>query len=370
MDVNKSSQQAIKEGNLRLLFRLIHKGEAASRADLKKLTGLSATTVSTLVDELIANGLVLDAGVKETKTSGRKAVAVKVNPEGGYFLGVDVNKTSVVADVYRLDFSLEKHTEIQVESGNNFATKIMNAISRATREYRILGITIGLPGVIDPESNRLVSSTVLPAEDAENIYDILADALPDIKVNLKNNSGLIALAEREFGGYIDINNLISIDINDGVGAGILTDGEIYSGSGMAGEFGHLTVDYKGERCSCGSYGCLELYASIPAILKSTKTSSIKELNAQLALGESRDKICEIAKVLAFGINNIVNLLNPEVIVIGGEIKKIGDYFINPLKEITKEIALIKDTKIEFSTLEGNSVTLGGAKFSFDEIFSK
>lgn len=370
MDANKSSQQVIKEGNLRLLFRLLHKGEAASRADLKKLTGLSATTVSTLVDELIANGLVLDAGVKETKTSGRKAVAVKVNPLGGFFLGVDVSKTAIVADVYRLDFSIEKHTEIPVESGDSFATKIMNAISRATREYRIFGITIGLPGVIDPESNRLISSTVLPAEDAKDIYDILHNALPDITVNLKNNSGLIALAEQEFGGYMDINNLVSIDINEGVGAGILVDGSIYSGSGMAGEFGHLSVDYKGERCNCGSYGCLELYASIPAILKNTGTNSIKELSAYLALGEGKDKIYDVAKVLAFGINNIVNLLNPEVIVIGGEIKKLGDSFLTPLKEITKEIALIKDTKIEFSTLEGNGVTLGGAKYSFDEIFGK
>jgi len=370
MDANKSSQQVIKEGNLRLLFRLLHKGEAASRAELKKLTGLSATTVSTLVDELIANGLVIDAGVKETKTSGRKAVAVKINPTGGYFLGVDVGKASIIADVYRLDFSLEKHTEIPVESGESFATKIMNAISLATRNHKILGITIGLPGVIDPETNRLVSSTVLPAEDARDIYDILSDALPGIKVNIKNNSGLIALAEREFGGYSDIKNLISIDINDGVGAGILTDGEIYSGSGMAGEFGHLSVDYRGERCSCGSYGCLELYASIPAILKNTGTNSIKELNAYIALGEGKDKIYNIAKVLAFGINNIVNLLNPEVIVIGGEIKKLGENFLTPLKEITKEIALIKDTKIEFSTLEGNGVTLGGAKYSFDEIFGK
>ena len=370
MDVNKSSQQIIKENNIRLLFRLLHGGRAASRADLKKITGLSATTVSTLVEELIENGLVLEGGIKETKTSGRKAVAIKINPDGGYFLGLDIRKNRFIADIYCLDFSLLQHMEIPVGRGENFATKIMNVISRTVREKKILGISIGIPGVIDPETNRIISSTVLPVGDVNSIYEILSDSLPNIRVHLKNNSGLIALAEREFGGYSRINNLISIDIDDGVGAGILTDGVIYSGNGMAGEFGHVTVDYRGEKCTCGNYGCLELYASIPAILKKTGMASIDDLRLNVKCKDISEKISEIAKILAFGINNIVNLLNPEIIVICGEIKKLGDDFLLPLKGITQGIALIKDTKIEFSNLEGNAVTLGGAKYSFDELFGK
>ncbi len=372
MDANKSSQQVIKEANIRMIFRLIHKNESISRADLKKMTGLSATTVSTLVEELANAGLVAEAGIKETKTSGRKAVALKICSDGGYFVGLDVQKNNVVADVYGLDFSHKEHIEVSVSAGESFGTKIMNTISRATRGRKILGITIGLPGVIDPVTNTLISSTVLPAEDAKDIYGILKDALGGINVCLKNNSGLIALAEREFGGYIDTNNLISIDINDGVGAGILIDGAIYSGSGMAGEFGHLTVDYNGERCKCGNFGCLELYASIPAIQEKTKTKSLPELVKKLSAGDKGclETVKNVSRALAFGINNIVNLLNPELIIIGGAIKSLGEYFLDPLKEVTNQIALIKDTKIEFSKINGNPVTLGGAKYSFDEVFGK
>ncbi len=366
----KASQQQIKEANLRLVFRLIHKHGSISRADIKKITGLSATTVSSLAEELISEGLISECGIKDSHTSGRKAVLLEVNPEGGYFLGLDVQKSRIVADAFALNFTSAFHIDVPVVSGQQLDMGIMHAIGAASRGRRLLGITIGLPGVIDTKSNTLLSSTVLHAETAKDIYQTVREAMPEVNVYLKNNSGLIAYAEKEFGTHGSASNLISVDIDDGVGAGILIDGAIYDGGGMAGEFGHTTVDYRGERCQCGSFGCLELIASIPAILKKTECFSITQLREKLDNGDENalSSVDDIAKALAFGINNIVNLIDPELVVIGGPVCALGSHLLEPVKKYFNDISLIKDKPIEYSVLEGNAVTIGGARFSFDAMF--
>ena len=371
-EINKSSQQIIKESNMMLVFRLIHENECISRADIKKITGLSATTVSSLVEELMGEGFVVECGMKETGTSGRKSIMLKVNSDGGYFIGLDIQKNAISAALCGLDFSIKETADISLTKGETLGLGIMRAISRLGRSRKILGVTIGIPGIIDPKTNTLISSTVLAAEDAKDMYPILKEAMPDAHIFVKNNSGLVALCEREFGGYEEINNLISIDIDDGVGAGILIDGSIYDGSGFAGEFGHTSVDFKGRRCSCGNYGCLELYASVPAILEKTNTSSLKALRAKLDEKDEKaaNALLDIAKALSVGINNIVNFLDPELVVIGGSVKVLGDAFSDMIKKHFEEIALVKDVQIVFSTISVNPVILGGARYAFDMLFGR
>ena len=366
----KASQQLIKESNIRLVFRLIHQNGTISRADIKKITNLSATTVSALVEELMEEGLVVECGMKESGVSGRKAVLLKASPEGGCFVGIDVQKGQIFADTYSLDLKPIFHVSVPVEQGENLPMRIMHAIGATCHGRRILGVTIGLPGVIDAKNNKLLSSTVLAIEDAEDIYDILKEALPDANLYLKNNSGLIAYAEKEFGAHTEVNNLVSIDINDGVGAGIIIDGAIYDGSGMAGEFGHISINYLGKRCKCGNYGCLEMIASLPAILEKTECKSVDSIRDALDNGEASvmAAVDDVAKALAFGINNIVNLMDPEQIVIVGPLRTLGKHLLNPLKAYYKEIALIKEKSISYSVLDGNLVTRGGARYAFNEMF--
>lgn len=369
-EINKSSQQLIKESNMRLVFRLIHSHGTISRADIKKITGLSATTVSSLVEELMADGLVVECGIKETNTSGRKAVMLKVNSQDGFFVGIDVSKSCINGALCGLDFSVKQTVEVPVSKGETLVLGILRAIGRLARGKRIFGITIGIPGVIDPKSNTLISSTVLAAEDAKDIYLILRETMPDVSIFIKNNSGLVALCEREFDGYEHIDNLVSVDIDDGVGAGILIGGNIYDGSGLAGEFGHMSVDLNGRRCSCGSYGCLELYASIPAMLASTGADSVEDLRAKLDDNDAAatSVIDKVARVLAFGINNIVNLLDPEVIVIGGAVRKLGVAFLDRVRSDFEELSLISDKIIVYSQIDGNPVVLGGVRYAFDMLF--
>lgn len=372
LEINKSSQQIIKESNMRMVFGLIHKYEVISRADIKKMTSLSATTVSSLVEELINEGFVLECGMKETNTSGRKAIMLKVNSDGGYFIGLDVRKNNVFAQLCGLDFSVKETVDVPIGKDDFSALGILQAVGRLGRGKRILGITIGIPGVIDPKTNTVISSTVLATEDIKDIYMLLKEAMKDVNIYIKNNSGLVALCEREFGEYDEINNLITVDIDDGVGAGVLIDGVIYDGSGFAGEFGHISIDLNGERCTCGNYGCLELYASIPRILERTNTLSIEELCEKLENNDAEaiKGLEEVSRALAFGINNIVNLLDPELIVIGGSASLIGERFLRMIRDYFSEISLIKNTNIVLSKLTVNPVAMGGVRYAFDMIFGQ
>ena len=371
-EINKSSQQNIKESNMRMVFGLIHKNEIISRADIKKITSLSATTVSSLVEELMQEGFVVECGMKQTSKSGRKAVMLRINSDGGFFLGMDVRKNAVIANLCGLDFEVKESIKLPIEEGQAMVMVMLHAIGRLTRGRKILGITIGIPGVIDPKTNSVISSTILDEDDANDMYLLLKQAMPNVNIYIKNNSGLVALCEKEFGCHNEINNLVSVDIDDGVGAGVLIDGAIYDGNGFAGEFGHMSVDFNGSRCSCGNYGCLELYASIPRILDRTKTNSLEELRNKI---DDKDKkvlsdLQLICRAIAFGINNIVNLIDPELIVIGGSAPLLGETFLDMIREYFEQISLIKNKNIVFSNLTVNPVALGAVRYAFNMTFGQ
>ncbi|MGN1058942.1 MAG: ROK family protein, partial [Clostridia bacterium] len=241
----KSSQQMIKDANLKLIFSLIGEYEPISRADLKKMTGLSATTVSTLCEELLLKKLIVEIGMKESATSGRKAILLSINPNGGYFCGVEIGQ-SLCLDVYDLNFRRIAGEKRPVSDWKQLAACIASVLKKLAPDLKqhgaMLGLTVGVPASIDTENNRILSSTVLEQLDPEeDVIGELQKTFPEIPILLCNDSSLIAYAEKEFGNHA--RNLVSIDISEGVGSGIVIDGGIYAGSGgMAGEFGHVSVD--------------------------------------------------------------------------------------------------------------------------------
>ena len=187
-------------------------------------------------------------------------------------------------------------------------------------------------------------------------------------------------AEKEFGAGVGVLNLVSIEISDGVGAGIVLDGDIYTSlNGVSGEFGHVSVDYKGPKCKCGNFGCLEMYVSVPAIIKKTEESLGRNLQGINELKELLDKdnteaknvVDEAAKTLAFGINNLVNIIDPEVVVIYGKLSRLGDYILSPLLKYSESLSLSPvATEIKYSLLDDDAVTRGGAKYAFDKFFTR
>lgn len=376
----KSGQQSIKEANLKLVFGLICREEALSRADIKKITKLSAATVSSLVEELIDLGLITEVGTKEVATSGRKAILLNVNPEGGYLAGIEISASQIILDLYNLRFEKVLHKEKEIKCGDAVLYSMADFLKKEASSYKILGIAVGVPAVINPADNSVVSSTVVDIETGINLVNFLKPDFPGAEIDLCNTSGLIAYAEKEFGAGVGVLNLVSIEISDGVGAGIVLEGDIYSSlNGISGEFGHVSVDYRGPKCKCGNFGCLEMYVSVPAIIKKTeegigkKINGISELKSLLDNDNTAAKavVDEAAKTLAFGINNLVNIIDPEVVVIYGKLSRLGDYILSPLLKYSESLSLSPvATEIKYSLLDDDAVTRGGAKYAFDKFFTR
>jgi len=324
--------------------------------------------------------LIIEVGTKEVTTSGRKAILLNVNPEGGYLAGVEISAASIVLDLYNLRFEKVLHKEKQITGKGALLSVLADFLKKEASPYKILGVAVGIPAMIDSTDNSVISSTVVDIEKGVNFVKFLKSDFPGAEIDLCNTSGLIAYAEKEFGAGVGVQNIVSIEIADGVGAGVVIEGDIYSGTnGLACEFGHVSVDYKGPKCKCGNFGCLEMYVSVPAVLSEAekqldrKDMTLSDLKELLDNGNSVAKAVmdEAAKALAFGINNLVNIIDPEVIVICGKVCRFGEHLLSPLLKYRNALSLTDNTaEIKYSLLGDDAVTMGGAKYAFDKFFTR
>lgn len=376
----KTSQQSIKEGNTRLIFNTLIEYQPISRAGIKKLTRLSATTVSVLVEELIEEGLVEERGLTDTTEVGRKGILLALRPQGAYFLGVEITKTAIKSDLYDLSFNVQKSYIVEFKGANELTLKMLAMVEKVRNFVggKLYGISIGVPAMVDDKEQRVLASTVLDVIPDRGLVKMLSNVSPESTVCLYNNSGFVAYSEKEL--HKNVRNLFSVDIGEGVGAGLVLDGELFTGShGLAGEFGHISVDYNGKVCRCGSRGCLEGLVNVKAITErisdSTGRENLSVSDCVKLLDENNEQaitvIREIARILSYAINSVINLFDPELVVINGEIREFGDHLLIPLKEFLDKKNLRKrQMSVELSSMKGNSVTFGGAHFAFRNYFNK
>ncbi len=394
-----ANQQRIKESNTALLFRLINQKETVSRAELAHMTGLSPTTVSSLIEELLVGNLILETGAGNSSTSGRKPIMLEINPFGGYVVSIELLVDGFNCFLYNLKCEKVTGGKFEIPDYSYAAKNIIDSIEeimkcRSISEERLFGICIGIPAIFDPDNFTVISSTVLPINEGYDLYTAIKTRFENSTVMVGNESAFSAYAEKELGLDPDVKNLIFIDINIGIGAGVILGGKIFTGTfGIAGEIGHMTIDTNGPKCKCGNNGCLETLASIPAMIQkivfgvmSGRKTVIKDLVkndlnridiniVRKAVEENDDLVMEviddIAGKLAYGINNIINLLNPEIIVIGGEITCLGDELISRIREKAAFLEFkpnINKVKIRYSAIQDNIVTLGGARYMLNSIF--
>jgi len=362
-------QQLIKENNEKLLFKLVREHSSLSRADLKRLTGLSPTTVSSLADDLIAKGLFVETGIKEVKSSGRKATLMEIKPDGGYFICADVGRKITTVECLDLTFKVVRHFETETTSLVPLAEKIKNTIlSYASKpDTNVIGVVVSVSAIV--KHSRIITSSTLNTEGADDFVEILSNTLPDKPFYLQCDSNMKAYAETIQDK--NLKDIVSVDIDNGVGAGILLKGRIFAGhDGAAGEFGHTTIDINGPVCSCGNRGCLENVVSIPALVKRAKEIDPSVDNySQIVLNSEKfnSLIRETAEYLSYGIVNLVNLFNPQEVIIIGPITRLGDAFLEYLRECTYPKLKLSQATISYSTVSGNPVTLGCAKYAFDHI---
>ncbi len=249
-------------------------------------------------------------------------------------------------------------------------------------------ISIACAGAIDFDRGIVTLSPSLPGWQDIPLRDIVKEKY-GVNTFLLNDASAAVLSEHRFGAGRGVNNLIYITVSTGIGSGIMINGQLYSGaSGGAGEIGHTTIDVNGPRCSCGNIGCLEMFASGTAmareairrikagerssLIKITKgkieniTAEEVSLAAQGGDSLALEVILQAATYLGVGLVNLVNVFNPEMIIVGGGMSKMGDLLLNPARQVVKERAyplLAQAVRIVLAELGDNAEVLGAAIFA-------
>ncbi len=325
----------VREANELKLLHVIRDRQPISRADLVKYTGLRAGTVSVIVNRLLRKSVVYE-GEAAPSSGGRPATYLQVNSEKAYVVGVGIGVRQTIYGVS--DFNgriLNQRTMITEPDALAFLSRLGDEIGSLLksnfRRARLTGVGVSLPGLIDRLDGFLVRSPNLGWRDVP-IRSILEEKL-QLPVHVENDANAAALSELWYGPIQvwSAHCILFILIVEGVGTGLILNGEVYVGSriGMGG-FGHISMDANGPTCSCGNRGCWEMFASDEATLKrytaacaksERQVSTMQELIAFACSGDNcaREELLKTAAFIGRGIKGLAQGLAPEVIVIGGQI---------------------------------------------------
>ncbi len=326
-----------------------------SQADIVRATGLSRTTVSTVVGELKVLGLVAYVDTKGSQPrGGRPAVQLVLQDPEQVVVGIDFGHSHVGVAIADLAHNVlgERRLDLDV---NNRAGAALDTAARMFGELRdelgvelrnVVGAGIGIPGPVDRARGTAGSATILPGWVDLRIASEMTDRL-GVPVEIENDANLGALAELTWGAGKDCSNFAYIKAATGIGAGIVIDGQLLRGAtGTAGEIGHTTLDEAGALCYCGNRGCLETVASGPAILKLVVPVGGEMLTlarlVELALDgdlRCRRAISDAGREIGVAVAGLCNLINPERVIIGGLLSRTGEVLLRPLRESIRRYAV-------------------------------
>ena len=380
--VGSGSLESLRERNRRRLLDMLRRHGSASRADLARLTGLSRSTVSTLVADLQASGMVVEREPDDrVPQQGRPPTLLTLDRSAGLVLGIDFAHERVhvaIADLSRTILAESGH-ELDVDRS---AEQALAAAIRLSDEVvaaagvdddRILGVGVGLSGPIDVAEGIVHAGKILPGWAGVRPVDELGARL-GLRVHLDNDANLGALAEVTFGAGMGARDAIYIMVSGGVGAGLILGGELYRGTGgTAGELGHVLVDEAGPICRCGNRGCLEMMAGGRAIIELLRPGhgddlTLDEVIALVHDGDSgaRRAIADAGRVLGRSVAAIVNAFNPELIIVGGALSAAGDVLLDPLREAVHRYAIpsaAEDVRITCGVLGDRAEVLGALELA-------
>jgi predicted NBD/HSP70 family sugar kinase len=348
----KGDQGTVRAINRRLILNHVRRAGAMSRSELVERTGLSPAAVSIVTAELIADEFLIERSLGAS-SGGRPPILLDLNPGARLAIGLKVledHLAAVLTDfasaiLERAEIPLPNHTPGAVADGAAEAVRVLLERAGRSRE-RVVGIGLGMPGVVNYASGTCVKSPILGWRDVP-IARLITERT-GISTFVDNNVNALAGAEGLFGRGKHASSFLTVTIGRGIGAGLVLDGSVYRGrEGGAGEFGHMIVEPGGRRCECGRRGCLEAYASEPAILARVREAHphkpLEDLAALEGMARAGDAeviaaINDAGRRVGLALANLVTLLNPELIILSGEGIRYGDAFIRPLRDSLSENA--------------------------------
>lgn len=377
-------QETIKELNQKKIIQMLYRKNQLTKQVIAQNLKISIPTVISNVRELIERGFLDEIGVAES-SGGRKPVIVRFLPDARYSFGVLITKEQVRIILTNLKFDImaEKFFDItdEVSKFNDIIVEIRKEIdniisaNNIPRE-KILGVGFSLPGTVNEEKLLLKNAPNLMLKDIcfkEFEQDF------QIPIFIENEANAAAYAEAFINFNYIKNSLVFISITEGIGTGIIISDNVYRGyNKRAGEFGHMTIVKDGKQCNCGRKGCWELYASRKALIDEyRKAFNIKDKGLkdflEMTKIDSRAKeiLNNYLEFLAEGIRNIILILDPQCIIIEGELSNYKNLIEDDLKnKIFQENNFYdeKECKVLFSNLEGNASIFGAAFLSMKRLF--
>ncbi|GGK45430.1 sugar kinase [Planomonospora parontospora subsp. parontospora] len=370
----------LRKGNRAVLLRTLYFAGPTSRHELTRLTGLSAASVSNVTGDLIADGVVVEAGLVESD-GGRPRVLLRVDPEFGYAIGVDVGETHVRVELFDLDMNERAKADHPLHPSRHdvglVAEHILSGIETVLAGSgvdpgRVLGVGIGVPGIVESGPEALIHAQTF-GWDAVPLGTLLR-AGTRLPLYVDNGAKTMGQAELWFGAGRGTRHTIVALIGSGAGASIITDGITYRGANSsAGEWGHTKIEFRGRACRCGGRGCLEAYIGAESIL-SRAGMPAGTVDEQAALAElvasGHPVVDEAADYLGAGLANLINLFNPERIVIGGWAGLLlGQHRMTRIRQAAAENSLTQPyetASIVLGRLGPDAVALGAATLVMEE----
>jgi glucokinase len=315
-------------------------------------------------------------------------------------LGIDLGGTKILTSVINPQgkmLSRDHSTTPAVKGPEGVIQAILESADRALKGASITiggisAIGVGAPGLSDPKRGILFTSPNLPGWEDVPLRDIIQESLKK-KVFLINDGNAAALGEYCFGAAKGVSHFVYVTISTGIGGGIVIDGQIYNGAtGLAGEIGHMTISDEGPTCHCGNKGCWEVLASGTALARAAQKRielgeettilsfaggkvenvTAEAVNSAAEKGDrmANELIQKTAHYVGVGLANLVNIFNPEMIVIGGGLSNIGDRLLKPAYEVAQKRAFkqaYRTVRFVPAALGRNSGVLGAAAFAYHEM---
>jgi N-acetylglucosamine repressor len=341
-------RELIRDLNRTLVLNLVRERGGLSRAAIARVSGLSPSTVTAITSSLLEDGYLLEDELAPSSTGsnaiGRPATTLRIDPTAGHVVGIKVTADQLVATVVDLQATVLGGTTVPRgrESdpqiiGDLFEAAVLGAMADAGIERpRLLGVGIGVPGVVDPETRRVAGSPLLDWAHLD-LVGLLEDRL-HLPVLVDNDVNTLTIAEQLFGAARGVANVIVITIGRGIGMGIVVNGLVYRGAhGGAGEIGHVQVASSGPDCWCGRRGCLEAVAAEPAVIREILSVTGRLVQpADVAARADRD--ADVAAILDRAGRHIgrtvaamTTVLDPHRVVISGEGVRLGDHYLDAIR---------------------------------------
>ena len=393
-DINKSSKNAAIKRKI-ISYYLFN--NTSTLPDLAKVLNISVPTVTKLISELTEKGYIINYGKLETN-EGRPPTLYGLNPDSGYFIGVDIKKFSLhfalmnlVGDIVEYKMGINCILENSQNGLNTLCHYINEFINGLTiNKNKILKIGINISGRVNPDSG--YSFSIFNFEE-RSLSDVISEKI-GYDVYIDNDTRSMTYGEFIKGNVKGERNIIFINLSWGLGSGLILNGKLFMGkSGFSGEFGHFNVFDNEIICQCGKRGCLETEVSGAALYRqllqcidegkqSILSSRIKKNISKLTLYDivdatnKEDLLCielieEIGQKLGRYLAGLINLLNPELVIIGGVLAQTEDYILQPIKSSVRKYSLNlvnKDSEIVLSKLQEKAGVVGACMLARNKMF--